>query len=149
MGKALALDTPLPTPSGWTTMGEVVVGELVLGGDGRPTMVTRATEVMTGRPCFEVEFSDGAVIVADAEHQWLVTVDWNQIVRTTAQILVLLADGRGVSIDRNPAAATSDTGAAAIGAEQWKLVDVRPVDSVPVRCTVSYTHLTLPTIYSV
>jgi len=39
-------------------------------------MVTRATEVMTGRPCFEVEFSDGAVIVADAEHQWLVTVDW-------------------------------------------------------------------------
>ena len=26
---------------------------------------------MTGRPCFEVEFSDGEVIVADAEHQWL------------------------------------------------------------------------------
>jgi len=52
-------------------MGEVTVGELVLGADGRPTMVTRATEVMTGRPCFEVEFSDGAVIVADAEHQWL------------------------------------------------------------------------------
>ncbi|MDF2829563.1 MAG: replicative helicase, partial [Mycobacterium sp.] len=23
MGKALALDTPLPTPTGWTTMGEV------------------------------------------------------------------------------------------------------------------------------
>ena len=71
VGKALALDTALPTPSGWTTMGEVAVGELVLGADGRPTMVTRATEVMTGRPCFEVEFSDGAVIVADAEHQWL------------------------------------------------------------------------------
>ena len=26
---------------------------------------------MLGRPCFEVEFSDGTVIVADAEHQWL------------------------------------------------------------------------------
>ena len=26
---------------------------------------------MFGRPCFEVEFSDGEVIVADAEHQWL------------------------------------------------------------------------------
>jgi replicative DNA helicase len=71
VGKALALDTPLPTPSGWTTMGEVVVGELVLGADGRPTIVTRASDVMTGRPCFEVEFSDGSVIVADAEHQWL------------------------------------------------------------------------------
>ena len=26
---------------------------------------------MTGRPCYEVEFADGTVIVADAEHQWL------------------------------------------------------------------------------
>ena len=71
MGKALALDTPLPTPSGWTTMGEVAVGDEVLGADGRPTRVVAATEIMQGRPCFEVEFSDGAVIVADAEHQWL------------------------------------------------------------------------------
>jgi replicative DNA helicase len=71
VGKALALGTALPTPSGWITMGDVAVGDLVLGADGRPTMVTRATEVLTGRPCFEVEFSDGSMIVADAEHQWL------------------------------------------------------------------------------
>ena len=25
---------------------------------------------MHDRPCYEVEFSDGTVIVADAEHQW-------------------------------------------------------------------------------
>ena len=129
VGKALALDTALPTPWGWTTMGEVAVGELVLGADGRPAMVTRATEVMTGRPCFEVEFSDGAVIVADAEHQWLVTVDWNQIVQTTSQILVLLAGGRAVSICREPAADAS-----AIDAVTWKLNAVRPTESVPVRC---------------
>jgi replicative DNA helicase len=73
IGKALALDTPLPTPAGWTTMGEVQVGDYLLGGDGRPTRVVAATEVMTGRPCFEVEFSDGAVIVADAGHQWRTT----------------------------------------------------------------------------
>jgi replicative DNA helicase len=30
-----------------------------------------ATDVMHGRPCYEVEFSDGTVIVADAQHQWL------------------------------------------------------------------------------
>ena len=70
IGKALALDTPLPTPSGWTTMGSVRVGDLLLGADGRPTRVVAATEVMTGRPCYEVEFSDGSVIVADALHQW-------------------------------------------------------------------------------
>jgi replicative DNA helicase len=71
VGKALALDTPLPTPAGWTTMGEVRVGDLVIGADGHPTGVRAATEVMTGRPCYEVHFSDGSVLVADGQHQWL------------------------------------------------------------------------------
>jgi replicative DNA helicase len=71
IGKALALDTPLPTPTGWTTMGEVAAGERLLGADGRPVTVVAATEAMHGRPCYEVEFSDGEVIVADAQHQWL------------------------------------------------------------------------------
>src|SRR5215470_15699008 len=71
LGKALALDTPLPTPTGWTTMGEVRVGEKLLGADGHPVTVVAGTEVMHGRPCYEVEFSDGEIIVADAEHQWL------------------------------------------------------------------------------
>nr|BBX79662.1 hypothetical protein MFLOJ_34490 [Mycobacterium florentinum] len=71
VGKALALDTPLPTPTGWTTMRDIAVGDELLGADGKPTRVVAATEVMLGRPCYEVEFSDGTVIVADAEHQWL------------------------------------------------------------------------------
>ncbi|HEX3784414.1 MAG TPA: replicative DNA helicase [Pseudonocardiaceae bacterium] len=73
VGKALALDTPLPTPTGWTTMGEVGVGDHLVGADGRPTVVIAATEIMSERPCYEVEFSDGTVIVADAEHQWATT----------------------------------------------------------------------------
>ncbi|GAB2997987.1 replicative DNA helicase [Saccharothrix stipae] len=71
VGKALALDTPLATSTGWTTMGEVAVGDRLIGADGRPTTVVAATDVMLGRPCYEVEFSDGSVLVADAEHQWL------------------------------------------------------------------------------
>jgi replicative DNA helicase len=71
IGKALALDTPLPTPTGWTTMGDVAVGDELLGDDGQPTRVVAATDVMLGRPCYEVEFSDGTAIVADAEHRWL------------------------------------------------------------------------------
>ncbi|MGV9768056.1 replicative DNA helicase [Microbacterium sp. NPDC003461] len=71
MGKALALDTPLPTPSGWTTMGEVQVGDELYDAAGRPTRVVAATEVMYGRPTYEVVFSDGSTIIADAEHQWV------------------------------------------------------------------------------
>jgi replicative DNA helicase len=73
MGKALALDTPLPTPTGWTTMGQVQVGDQLLGSDGRPITVTAATEVMINRPCYEVVFDDQSRIIADAEHQWVTT----------------------------------------------------------------------------
>jgi replicative DNA helicase len=71
MGKALSLDTPLPTPTGWTTMGQVQVGDELIGADGQPTRVVAATDVMHGRPCYEVHFSDGSMIIADAQHLWL------------------------------------------------------------------------------
>ncbi|MGH3930547.1 MAG: replicative DNA helicase, partial [Pseudonocardiaceae bacterium] len=98
IGKALALDTPLPTPTGWTTMGAVAVGEELLGADGRPTPVVAATDVLSGRPCYEVEFSDGSIIVADGQHQWLTETrsapPWAQQsrlgVRTTEEIAATL-----------------------------------------------------------
>jgi replicative DNA helicase len=71
MGKALALDTPIPTPSGWTTMGELQVGDQVLDDNGTPCTVTYATPVQTERSCFRVELDDGSAIVADADHRWL------------------------------------------------------------------------------
>ena len=74
-GKALALDTPVPTPSGWTTMGEIQAGDVVYDETGEPCRVTDAWQVRYGRPCYEIEFSDGSAIVADGEHQWLVDTD--------------------------------------------------------------------------
>ena len=49
IGKALALDTPLATPSGWTTMGEVGVGDLLLGADERIDVLDRARILVLGR----------------------------------------------------------------------------------------------------
>lgn len=86
VGKALALDTPLPTPSGWTTMGTVAVGDLILDAKGHPTRVVAATEVMTERPCYEVEFNDGTVLVADEEHQWVADIDGESQTVTTEHL---------------------------------------------------------------
>ena len=72
VGKALALDTPIPIPSGWTTMGELKVGDEVFDERGEIVRVTFATEVMHDHPCYTVRFSDGEEIVADAEHRWSV-----------------------------------------------------------------------------
>ncbi|MBK9515536.1 MAG: phage terminase large subunit family protein [Flavobacteriales bacterium] len=38
-GKGLALDTPIITPSGWSAMGALSVGDQVYGADGKPTTV--------------------------------------------------------------------------------------------------------------
>lgn len=80
-GKALYLGMEIPTPSGWTTMADLRVGDTVFDERGEPCTVTFATEIMHGRPCFDVVFDDGTVIVADAEHQWLT---WTKAARKSA-----------------------------------------------------------------
>jgi replicative DNA helicase len=51
-------------------MRDVAVGDKILGADGRPTTVVATSEIMLGRPCYEVAFSDGSIVVADGSHQW-------------------------------------------------------------------------------
>lgn len=112
VGKALDIDTPIPTPSGWTTMGALRVGDEVLGADGKPTRVTAATEHMDDRECFAVLFSDGSQIIADADHQWL-TDDYvsrqgrnahGPEVRTTVEILDTLRARDGFCLNHSIAA---------------------------------------------
>jgi hypothetical protein len=54
-------------------MGSLQVGDLVFGVDGHPTPVVAATKIMSGRPCYEMCFSDGQTIIADAAHLWRTT----------------------------------------------------------------------------
>lgn len=92
-GKALDVDTPIPTPEGWSTMGGLQVGDLVLDERGIPTPVVFATEFQHQRKCYEVEFCDGQRIVADEDHLWGVDrfyrhgERWRYEVRSTKEML--------------------------------------------------------------
>lgn len=79
-GKALSLDTPIPTIDGWSNMGELQVGDRVFDENGDPCRVVALSEVWHNRPCYQITFSDGETIVADANHEWLT---WNGRVRQT------------------------------------------------------------------
>ena len=70
--KALALDTPIPTPSGWKTMGELAVGDVVFDERGQVCHVTWKSEVWRDRPVYRVATDCGDEIVADRDHEWLV-----------------------------------------------------------------------------
>jgi replicative DNA helicase len=129
VGKALALDTPLPTPTGWTTMGEVRVGDMLIGANGKPTQVVAATDVMHGRPCYEVEFSDGSVIVADAQHQWATS---NAGVVTTEEMAS--AAGGHFAVALADSFVCPELIAAAPPPDVRVVESVRRTASVPVRC---------------
>lgn len=100
--KGLALDTPLPTPTGWTTMGAVQVGDELLGSDGRPVRVTLKSNIHD-RPCYEIRFDDTSTIVADNVHLWTVVHGPSgQTVRETVntdRLCALCALGEVVRID--------------------------------------------------
>ena len=88
-GKALSVNTKIPTPNGYTTMGDLKVGDEVFDKDGNITRVTFATQIMYNHICYEVTFSDGEKIIADEEHNWLVD-RWhknNFHVETTKEII--------------------------------------------------------------
>lgn len=71
-GKQVLLSTRIPTPSGYTTMGELNIGDQVLGSDGRPCRVTYMSPVDQSPELYRLTFSDGQTVIADRDHQWLV-----------------------------------------------------------------------------
>src|ERR1039457_929264 len=75
IGGPLALDTPVPTVSGWTTMGEIRVGEVVFNENGQPCRVRSVSPAFHDRPCFRWRLSDDTEFVCDAEHRWVVWDD--------------------------------------------------------------------------
>lgn len=69
-GKALALDTDIPTPSGFKKIKDISVGDLVFGDDGKPTRVIAESPIFYGHDCFKLVFGNGQEVVADADHLW-------------------------------------------------------------------------------
>ncbi len=125
-GEALATDTPIPTPDGWTTMGEIQVGQQVLAADGRVTTVTATTDVSVGRPCYRVAFSDGSAIATDENHLWAArrtaghTDDATRIV-TTGELADSLRTVDGTRTWAVPVAAALDLPDVDLPIDPWRL----------------------------
>lgn len=70
-GKALSLDTPLPSPQGWINMGDIKLGDKLYDENGNVCTVTFVTPIQYNRKCYKVVFSDGSEIICDADHLWV------------------------------------------------------------------------------
>lgn len=102
VGKCLALNTPIPTPKGWTIMGELKKGDYVYGSSGSPVKVLHAHDILYNQECFEIEFSNGEKIIADKDHRWFTQSRTERkrkckgSVKTTKEILDTLTIGKKV-----------------------------------------------------
>lgn len=98
-GKAQPLDTPVLTPSGWVRMGDIKVGDEVVGSNGMATRV-RAVHPQGEVPISRVIFSDGSSTECCDDHLWTVQTDNDRTgkrsgtARTTKEIAALLAEGK-------------------------------------------------------
>jgi hypothetical protein len=66
----LSLDTPIPIPSGWTTMGKISEGDEVFDDQGNACNVVGVSPVFINKKCYRIKFSNGDEIIADANHKW-------------------------------------------------------------------------------
>ena len=69
-GKQLTLDTKIPTPDGFTTMGELAVGDMVFDEQGKPCHVVAKSAVADTEQAYRLTFRDGTSIVAGERHLW-------------------------------------------------------------------------------
>lgn len=102
-GKALALDTPIPTPDGWKRIDELKVGDAVFDENGNICEVVNITPVWKDRPVYQICTDDGDCIVADAEHEWFVRMDRKRKVFSirTTKFIAERKSLRSVMIQKN------------------------------------------------
>ncbi len=78
-GKQLALDTPIPTPDGWSKMGDLKVGGFVFDESGNPCRIIAVSEIDDTEQAYEIIFRDGSSIAAGERHEWFGHFTQNKI----------------------------------------------------------------------
>lgn len=95
LGKQQPVSEPVLTPTGWRAIGDLRVGDMVIGVDGHPTRVL-GVYPQRDRGVLRVTMSDGSWTRCGWDHLWAVRdanahgADWRTL--TTAQLLVLDAE---------------------------------------------------------
>jgi phosphate starvation-inducible PhoH-like protein len=70
-GRCQPVDTPVLTPDGFRPIGELIVGDLVIGSDGRPTPVI-GVYPQGEKDIYRLTTQDGASTLASGDHLWAV-----------------------------------------------------------------------------
>jgi len=84
--KAQPLSEPVATPGGWTTMGELKVGDSILGQGFAPTKVL-GTYDLGKDDVYKITFNDGTWVRASGDHLWTITRAGKSITVKTTELV--------------------------------------------------------------
>lgn len=99
-GKAEILSAVIPTPSGWTTVGEIKPGDALFGADGTVIRCIQVHPVLHGEDTYQVMLSDGTSSEFSAEHLFDVDVFIGGRKRVRKTLSVAEMAEQGVSYPR-------------------------------------------------
>nr|DAT15629.1 MAG TPA: large terminase [Caudoviricetes sp.] len=127
VGKATRVSEPLPTPTGWTTMGELRVGDYVLDEQGKPTKVVAKSPVWN-IPLVKVVFNDGAEVICPLAHEWAVihSADFLVYGKTSWDDTVVV-ETRDLHIGDRIPKANDEPG-------HWCVIAIQDVPTEPTQC---------------
>lgn len=127
VGKATRVTEPIPTPTGWTTIGELRVGDYVLDELGNPTKVTAKSPIWH-LPLVKVVFDGGASIVCSLSHEWAVIRSTDFLVYgKTSWDDTVVVEARDLHIGDRIPKANGEEG-------YWCVVAIHDVPTEPTQC---------------
>lgn len=121
-GKAVSLDTLIPTPDGFTTMEDLMIGDTVFDENGEPCKVTGKSDVFFDHQCYKLVFDDGATVIADENHRWKVDGEHIESAVVSTQFIY-----ETFAIDKYSIRLYD-------GRDDLFIVECVPVESVPCQC---------------
>jgi len=98
-GKALPLATQVLTPTGWAEIGQLRVGDSVIGSQGIPVTVT-GVFLQGPKDIYRCSFSDGATVECCEDHLWAVNSPSGRQHKTQGRVLPLREIKRGIKNKR-------------------------------------------------
>lgn len=125
--KGLPVETPIFTNEGWSTMGELNVGDIVFDKDGFETKILAKSKASI-KPCYRITFDDGCQVECDNEHLW--TKDDNSVVCITElSTWDKICESKPVRTAKEKVGGFGET-----GSPPRTIVDIQLIDSKLTQC---------------
>lgn len=152
-GRSQPFDAMVLTPSGYIPMGDIQIGDKVMGRTGRPTEVLGVYPQGT-LDVYCVKFSDGTSVECSEDHLWS-TMSLNQIrsgkysTRTTRELLQTARDKWNRKVHRVPLTAPVEFSSRAVVVDPYVMGVILGDGNCHEKASVTITNMQEDVIYNV